>query len=278
METQDVIVTPNYLKTMQIPILKGRDFTLRDNKDSARTVIVSQAFVDRYWPHQEAIGRRVYSDLTHEWFNVVGVARDSKATGLNENPKPFLYLPLYQVYQATMIVNARVEGDPLASGLAVEKAIHELNPALVVFDVADLEARWQIASFQQRIAGTFVGAFGLVALILSTVGVYGVTSYTTRQRIHEIGIRMALGANKEDVLRLVLAQGLRLTLLGVGLGLAASFGLTRYLKSMLLGVTSTDALTFLTVVFLLCAVALLACLIPALRAIRVDPIVALRHE
>ena len=278
METQDVIVTPNYLKTMQIPILKGRDFTLRDNKDSARTVIVSQAFVDRYWPHQEAIGRRVYSDLTHEWFNVVGVARDSKATGLNENPKPFLYLPLYQVYQATMIVNARVEGDPLASGLAVEKAIHELNPALVVFDVADLEARWQIASFQQRIAGTFVGAFGLVALILSTVGVYGVTSYTTRQRIHEIGIRMALGANKEDVLRLVLAQGLRLTLVGVGLGLAASFGLTRYLKSMLLGVTSTDALTFLTVVFLLCAVALLACLIPALRAIRVDPIVALRHE
>jgi predicted permease len=278
METQDVIVTPNYLKTMQIPILKGRDFTLRDNKDSARTVIVSQAFVDRYWPHQEAIGRRVYSDLTHEWFNVVGVARDSKATGLNQKTRPFLYLPLYQVYQATMIVNARVEGDPLAFGLAVEKAIHELNPALVVFDVADLEARWQIASFQQRIAGTFVGAFGLVALILATVGVYGVTSYTTRQRIHEIGIRMALGANKEDVLRLVLAQGLRLTLVGVGLGLAASFGLTRYLKSMLLGVTSTDALTFLTVVILLCAVALLACLIPALRAIRVDPIVALRHE
>jgi predicted permease len=278
METQDVIVTPNYLKTMQIPILQGRDFTPRDNKDSERTVIVSQAFVDRYWPRQEAIGKRVFSDLTHEWFNVVGVARDSKATGLNEKPRPFLYLPLYQVYQATMIVNARVQGDPLASGLVVEKAIHELNPALVVFDVADFEARWQIASFQQRIAGTFVGAFGLVALILATVGVYGVTAYTTRQRVHEIGIRMALGASKENVLRLVLGQGLRLTLIGVGLGLAAAFGLTRFLKTMLLGVTSTDALTFFTVACLLCAVALLACFIPALRAIRTDPMTALRHE
>jgi len=278
METQDVVVSPNYLKTMQIPILKGRDFTLRDKKDSQRVVIVSQAFVDRYLPHQEAIGQRVFSDLTHEWFTVVGVARDSKATGLNEKPRPFLYLPLDQVYQATMIVHARVLGDPLASGMAVENAIHELNPALVVFDVADLEARWQIASFQQRIAGTFVGAFGLVALILATVGVYGVTSYTTRQRVHEIGIRMALGASKEDVLRLVLGQGLRLTLFGVGLGLAAAFGLTRFLKTMLLGVTSTDALTFFTVAFLLCAVALLACFIPALRAIRTDPMIALRHE
>jgi predicted permease len=278
METQDTIVSPNYFKTMQIPILKGRDFTLRDKKDSQRVVIVSEAFVDRYWPRQEAIGKRLYSDLTNEWFTVVGVARDSKATGLNEKPKPFLYLPLDQVYQATMIVNARVLGDPMASGTAVEKAMHELNPSLVVFDVADLDVRWQIASFQQRIAGTFVGAFGLVALVLATVGVYGVTAYTTRQRIHEIGIRMALGASKENVLRLVLAHGLRLTLVGVGLGLAASFALTRYLKTMLLGVTSTDALTFLTVVILLCAVALLACLIPALRAIRVDPMVALRHQ
>ncbi len=278
METHHAIVSPNYLKTMQIPILKGREFALRDNKDSQRVVIVSEAFVDRYWPHQEAIGKRVFSDLTHEWFTVVGVARDSKATGLNDKPKPFLYLPLDQVYHATMIVNARVHGDPLAAGMAVENAIHELNPALVVFDVADLEARWQIASFQQRIAGTFVGAFGLLALVLATVGVYGVTSYTTRQRVHEIGIRVALGASKEDVLRLVMGQGLRLTLVGVGLGLAAAFGLTRFLKSMLLGVTSTDALTFFTVAALLCAVALLACFVPALRAIRVDPMVALRHE
>jgi len=278
METQDSIVTPNYFKTMRIPILKGRDFTLRDRQDSQRAVIVTQAFVDRYWPKQETIGKRVYSDLTHEWFTVVGVARDSKATGLNEKPRPFLYLPLNQAYQASMIINARVLGDPLASAVAVEKAIHEMNPALVVFDVANLETRWQFASIQQRIAGAFVGAFGVLALILASVGVYGVTSYSTRQRIHEIGIRMALGASKENVLRLVLGHGLRLTLIGVGLGLAAAFALTRYLTSMLLGVTSTDALTFLTVAILLCAVSLLACFIPARRAIRVDPLVALRHE
>jgi len=278
METQVAIVTPNYLKTMQIPILKGRDFTPRDKMDSERAVIISQAFADRYWPRQEVIGKRLNSDLTHEWFTVVGVARDNKATGLNEKPRPFVYLPLYQVYRASMTVNARVQGDPLASGAMVEKAIHELNPALVLFDVADLETRWQVASLQQRIAGTFVGAFGLVALILATVGVYGVTAYTTRQRIREIGIRMALGASKENVLRLVLTHGLRLTLIGVGLGLAASFALTRYLSRMLLGVTSTDGLTFVTVVVLLCAVALAACLVPALRAMRVDPIMALRHE
>ena len=278
METQVALVTPNYLKTMQIPMLKGRDFTPRDKLDSERAVIVSQAFADRYWPGKKVIGKRLNSDLTHEWFTVVGVARDNKGTGLNEKPRPFLYLPLYQVYRASMTLNARVQGDPLASSAMIEKAVHELNPALVLFDVVDLETRWQVASLQQRIAGTFVGAFGLVALVLATIGVYGVTAYTTRQRIREIGIRMALGASKENVVRLVLAQGLRLTFIGVGLGLIASFALTRYLGSMLLGVTSTDALTFSTVAILLCAVALAACLIPALRAMRVDPIVALRHE
>jgi len=169
-------------------------------------------------------------------------------------------------------------GDPLAAGKTVEKTIHELNADLVVFDITTLELREQIASFGQRVAGTFVGAFGLLALVLAAVGIYGVTSYTTRQRTHEIGIRMTLGASKRDVLRLVLGHGLRLTLIGVVLGLAASFALTRFLTSLLLGVTSTDALTFSSVALLLCAVALFACFIPARRAMRVDPMVALRYE
>jgi predicted permease len=278
METQVAIITPNYFKTMQIPMVKGRDFTLQDTKKSQRAVIVSEAFVERYWPHQEAVGKQLNSDLTNEWFTVVGVARDSKVNGLNEKPTPFLYLPLYQVYRATMIINARVTGDPLAFGKTVEKSIHELNADLVVFDVTTLELREQIASFGQRVAGTFVGAFGLLALVLAAVGIYGVTAYTTRQRTHEIGIRMALGASKQDILRLVLGHGLRLTLAGVGLGLAVSFALTRYLGSLLLGVTSTDALTFSSVAILLCAVALFACFIPARRAMRVDPMVALRYE
>jgi len=278
METQVAIITPNYLKTMQIPIVKGRDFTLQDKKDSRRAVIVNETFAERYWPHQEALGKQLNSDLTNEWFTVVGVARDSKVNELNEKPTPFLYLPVYQVYRAAMIINARVTGDPLAFGKTVEKTIHELNADLVVFDVTTLELREQIASFGQRVAGTFVGAFGLLALILAAVGIYGVTAYTTRQRTHEIGIRIALGASREDILRLVLGHGLRLTLAGVVFGLAASFALTRYLRSMLLGVTSTDALTFASVVILLCAVALFACFIPARRAMRVDPMVALRYQ
>jgi predicted permease len=278
METQVAIITPNYFQTVQIPMVKGRDFTLQDTKSSERAVIVNETFVNRYWPHQEALGKQLYSDLPKEWFTVVGVARDVKVTGLNEKPTPFLYLPLYQVYHATMIINARVAGDPLTFGKTVEKTIHELNANLVVFDVTALELREQFASFGQRVAGTFVGAFGLLALVLAAVGIYGVTAYTTRQRTHEIGIRMALGASKQDILQLVLGHGLGLTLAGVALGLAASFALTRYLRSLLLGVTSTDALTFSSVAILLCAVALFACFIPARRAMRVDPMVALRYE
>ena len=278
METQVAIITPNYFHTMQIPMLKGRDFTLEDTKGSQRAVIVSEAFVNRYWPHQEALGKKLYSDLPKEWLTVVGVASDCKEFGLNEKPMPFVYLPLYQFYQANMIINARVAGDPLSVANAVEKTIQELNAELVVFDVTTLEVRTQFSSFGQRVGGTFVGAFGLLALILATVGIYGVTAYTTRQRTHEIGIRMTLGASKQDVLRLVLGHGLRLMLGGVGLGLVLSFVLTRFLSSLLLGVTTTDALTFSSVAFLLCALALFACYIPARRAMRVDPMVALRYE
>ena len=278
METPVAIITPNYFQTLQIPIVKGRDFTLQDATKSQRVVIVSETFVNRYWPNQEALGKQLNADVTHEWFTVVGVARDSKVRGLNEKPMPFLYLPLYQVYRANMIINARVAGDPLTFAKTVEKKVHELNADLVVFDVTTLELRDQFASFGQRVAGTFVGAFGLLALVLAAVGIYGVTAYTTRQRTHEIGIRVALGATKQDVLRLVLGHGLRLMLAGVGLGLVLSFVLTRFLSGLLLGVTSTDALTFSSVAILLCAVALFACFIPARWAMRVDPMVALRYE
>jgi predicted permease len=284
METQVAMVSPKYLETLQIPILKGRDFTLQDTMSSQRVAIVSQTFVNRYWPKQEAVGKHLNSDLTHEWFTVVGVARDSKVNGLNEKPTPFVYLPHYQVGRtdqpagSTMIIIARTTGNPLSFGTTVGSTIHDLNADVLVFDVTTLELREQIASFGQRVAGTFVGAFGLLALVLAAVGIYGVTAYTTRQRTHEIGVRMALGASRDDILRLVLGHGLRLTVVGVVLGLVASLVLTRYLGSMLLGVTSTDALTFSCVAVLLCAVALFASFIPARRAMRVDPIVALRYQ
>jgi predicted permease len=278
METQVAITTPNFFQTMQIPLMKGRDFTLQDNGNSQRVVIVSEAFANRYWPNQEPLGKKLNSDLTHEWFTVIGVARDTKVFNLNEKPTPFLYLSLYQVYRPGMTIHVRTAGDPLTFAKTIEQAVHELNPELGLFDFTTLDLRTQFASFGQRVAGTFVGAFGLLALVLAAVGIYGVTSYTTRQRTHEIGIRVTLGATKEDVLRLVLGHGLTLMLIGVGLGLVLAFVLTRFLKSLLLGVTSTDALTFLSVAILLCAVALFACYIPARWAMRVDPMVALRYE
>jgi predicted permease len=278
MEIANAIITPKYFQTLQIPLAEGRDFTPEDTKSSQRVVIVSQTFVNRYWPNQEAIGKKLNSDYTHEWFTVVGVARDSKVNGLTEKPVPFLYLPLYQIYRPQMMICMRVDGDPLTFSRSVEKTTHELNANVAVFDVTTLEFRDQISSFGQRVAGTFVGAFGLLALVLAAVGIYGVTAYTTRQRTHEIGIRVALGASREDVFRLVLGHGLRLMLTGVGVGLVLSFALTRFLSGLLLGVTSTDALTFASVAILLCAVALFACFIPARRAMRVDPIVALRYE
>ncbi len=209
---------------------------------------------------------------------MVGVTQNSKVSTLSESPTPMIYLPLYQVYRPSVMIMARVAGDPLAYADTVKQTVQGLNGDLVLHDVTSLEIREQLATFVQRLAGTFVGLFGLVALVLATVGIYGVTAYTTRQRTHEIGIRMALGAAREDILKLVIGQGLQLTLIGVGLGLAMSFALTRFLSSQLLGVTSTDMVTFSGVAFLLCAVALAACYIPARRATRVEPTVALRYE
>jgi macrolide transport system ATP-binding/permease protein len=277
-ETEDAVISPNYFRTMEIPLLKGRDFTSADTIKSQRVVIVSEAFVNHYWPNQEAIGKKLFSDLPKEWLTVVGVARDIKVNGLNESPTPFVYLPLYQYYDSDLTIAVRTSGDPLAYHKAIEEKIHRLNNDLNVSDVSTLEFREQIASIGQRIAGTFVGIFGLLALVLATVGIYGVTAYTTRQRTREIGIRMAFGATSLDVLRLVLSHAIKLTTLGVGLGLALAYVLTRFLSSLLVGVTSTDAVTFVSFATLLCAVTILACFLPARRAMRIDPMVALRWE
>jgi predicted permease len=278
METQVAVVSPGYFKTLQLPLASGRDFTDQDGKASQRVIIVNQTFAERYWPGQEPIGKQVVSDLTNESFTVVGIARNAKYNQLNEAPIPFVYLPLYQVYRAGMTINARVAGNPLTLAASVQRVMHELNPDVVVFDVTTLDLRRQLSTIGVRIGGTFVGAFGVLALVLAAIGVYGVTSYTTNQRTHEIGIRVALGASRADVLKLVLGRGILLTLLGLVLGLGLSFGVTRFLKALLLGVSSTDALTFGAVALLLGAVVLVACLVPARRAMRVEPVQALKYE
>jgi predicted permease len=276
MEISRAIVSPNYFRTMRTSLVAGREFTEQDGEKSQLVAIVNQEFCDRYWPGQDAIGKR-FSNYG-VWFNVVGVARNAKYRRLVYAPEPVIFLSLLQVYRDQVIIHARMSGDPAAYVPAVERTVHELNADLPVFDVTTLKSSMRLGSIFERIAGTFAGAFGLLALVLAAVGIYGVIAYTTRQRAHEIAIRMAVGAQRADVFRLVLGQGLLLTLAGLAVGIAASLALTRYLNSVLFGVTATDALTYAAVALLLSIVSLGACYIPARRATKIDPMAALRFE
>ena len=269
-------VAPNYFRTMRTPIVEGREFTVEDGEKSQPVAIVNQEFCDRYWPHQDPLGKRIHA--WGAWRAVVGVARNAKYRRLIYAPQPAVFLPLFQQYCDPLIIQARVTGNPQDYAAAAKKTIHDLNADLPVFGVTTLKSSMQMGSIFERIAGTFAGAFGLLALILAAVGIYGVIAYTTRQRTHEIAIRLALGAQRGNVFRLVLGQGLQLTLTGLAVGIAGSLALTRYLKSELFGVTSTDLLTYAAVALLLCLVALVACYIPARRATKVEPMEALRYE
>jgi predicted permease len=277
MSAAHLFVTPDYLRTMQIPLVAGREFTSLDTDKTEPVVIVNQELADRYWSHQSALGKELRIAGVRK-STVVGVVRNSDYGTLNEAPQPAIYESEFQHHIPFMTVHARVSGDPAVFQTAVEKAIRELDPDLPIYDVRTLKAQVEFASLTQRIAGTFVGTFGLLALVLAAVGIYGVIAYTTRQRTREIGIRMALGAQRLQVLQLVLRQGLRLTALGLAIGLALSLAFTRLLGSLLFGVTPTDLLTFAGVTLLLSAVALGACYLPARRATSVDPMVVLRYE
>jgi predicted permease len=270
------IVGTDYLRTLRTPLIAGRDFTPQDNASSEPVAIVNQAFVDRYWPGQNAIGKRL--EVSRDHYTVVGVAANGKYRRLTYEPAPLVLMSLMQRYENVVILQVRTGGDPLALTSAVTAVVAGMNPNLPLFNISTLRESMQMGSVFERIAVVFAGSFGLLALILAVVGIYGVVAYTTRQRTHEIGIRMALGASKADVFRQVLGQGLRLTLAGLATGIAVSLFLTRFLRGMLFGVTTSDWLTFSTVAVVLCLVALIACFIPARRAASIDPMQALRTE
>src|SRR5271157_184435 len=276
MEVDRGNVAPNYFRTMRTPMVAGREFTVQDGEKSQPVAIVNQEFCDRYWPHQNPLGKRIHA--WGAWRTVVGVARNAKYRRLVYAPQPAVFLPLFQQYCDPLIIHARVSGNPQAYAAAVERTIHGLNADLPVFGVTTVESSMQMGSIFERIAGTFAGAFGLLALVLAAVGIYGVIAYTTRQRTHEIAIRVALGAQRANVFRLVLGQGLLLTAGGLAVGIGASLALTRYLESVLYGVTATDVLTYAAVALLLCLVSLVACYIPARRATKIDPMAALKYE
>lgn len=278
MEISRAIVGPNYFRTLRTAMIAGREFSEADTADSQLVAVVNQAFVDRYWAGENAIGKQVTDESSR--FTIVGVARNAKYRMLTYPSEPVIYLPIYQAYRSTQdtTIHLRTTGDPLAMASSVEETIHQLNPELPLFNVNPLSVTMQLGSLFQRVAVTFAGSFGLLAMLLAAVGIYGVVAYTTRQRTREIGIRVALGAEKAGIYRLVLGQGFRLTLAGLAVGTALAVACTRLLKAQLFGVSATDAITFTSVGLLLAVVALVACHIPARRAARVDPMVALRHE
>jgi predicted permease len=269
-------VGPNYLETLRTPLVAGRDFTGQDTAASQPVAIINQAFADRYWPGQNAIGKRLYDG--RQWKTVVGVTVNGKYRRLIYDPTPLVLMPLTQDYRDPVILHVRTRGEPMEMANAVEQAIHGLNGDLSLYNIGTLKESMQMGSVFERIAVTFAGSFGLLALLLAAVGIYGVVSYSTRQRTHEIGIRIALGAGKGDILRNVFRQGVILTACGVAGGLTASLFLTRFLRSMLYGVGTTDVMTFGTVAAVLCVVSLIACYLPARRASAVDPVQALRTE
>jgi len=212
------------------------------------------------------------------WATIIGVARDVNHLGARAPARPFMYYPLYQIYNTQIMLVARTAGDPWQALPGVRAAVRELDPTLPVFDEKTLATHSGIPLFMDRILVTFLSAFGLLALALAAIGLYGVMAYSVTARTREIGVRMALGARGLDVLKQMLKEGMVLALIGMGVGLAASFALTRLIESLLFGVSATDAATFVLVSLLLAAIALLACYLPARRAMKVDPMVALRCD
>lgn len=278
MEISDALAGPNYFHTLRTTLISGRDFTDQDDRQSQAVAIVNQVLADRYWPGQDVIGKRIFDG--DQTFSVIGVARNAKYRLLTYAPEPVVYLPFFQTYGPTQetTVHVRILGDPKAFGRSLEQAIHELNPELPVFNVNPLKVTMRFGTILESVAATFAGAFGFLAMLLAAVGIYGVVAYTTRQRTREIGIRMALGAQKNQIYHLVLRQGFLLTAAGLTIGVAISMVLTRFLRSRLYGISDTDALTYISVGLLLSAISLLACHIPAQRATKIEPNVALRYE
>jgi putative ABC transport system permease protein len=276
------IISSRYFETMGIPLLKGRAFTEEDKAESPAVVVLSETTARRFWPGEDALGKHIKIGPTKsdsKWLTVIGVVKDVRQFELVVEPKPQMYLPFTQANffePRALVVKTNLEALSLAA--TVRKTVWEIDKDQPVSDIASMENIVSESVALQRFSMLLLGVFATVALILAAVGIYGVMSYSVTQRTHEIGIRMALGAQKEDLLKLTIGQGLKLVLIGVAIGLAAAFVLTRVMASLLFGVSATDPVTFLAIAFVLIAVAMLASLIPALRAMKVDPMFALRYQ
>jgi predicted permease len=278
------VVAPGCFHTLGIPQRRGRDFTAEDRPASPHVAIVSQTMAQRLWPQRDPLGQR----LRLKWFGeanafagaveVIGVVADSKYRAWTESPRGVMYLPLSQNYRPQMTLLVRTSGNPISLLGPIQNEVKALDIRLPLFNVKTMRQQINISVWPQEMGSGVLGAFGLLALLLAAVGIYGMMSFGVAQRTHEIGIRMALGAAPRDVVKSVLSQALSLVLAGIALGLVGALALTRFIASLLFGVKPTDPVTFAAVCLILTAVAVLASYLPARRAAKVDPLVALRYE
>jgi len=281
-------VSPRYFETMGIRLVRGRVFTDQDRRGGQAVAIIDENLAREYWPNQDALGQRLRNGNNAPWKTIVGIVRpvrhsqvvgeEASREGVEGSGKGVYYFPLYQENSPATFLIARTSGDPAALAGAIRLAVHDVDPGQPVSDLKTMDERIAMSMGPRRSAVTLLSVFAAMALTLAAVGLFGLIRYNVTQRTQEIGVRMALGASRSEVLRMVLGESLRLALLGVAGGLVAAFALTRVLSSLLYGVSPTDPLTFAGMALVLISVALLASSIPAQRATRVDPLVALRYE
>jgi predicted permease len=272
-------VSPGHFRVLEIPILSGRNFTDSDDDKALPVAIVDQTLARQYWPNENPIGKRVKSgpiQSTNPWLNIIGVVGDVKTDSLELQEAPHIYLSDFQAPSYNSVIYLRTAGDPGTLGDAIRPEVEAVDPNVPVYAVRTMEDVIARSMAERRFALQILGFFAGVALLLAAIGIYGVMAYTFSQRRHEIGIRMALGAQPRDILRMALSEGMTLVAIGLGSGLVGALILTRFLRSMLYAVSPNDPLTFVALPAVLAAVALLACFVPARRATQVDPLVALR--
>ena len=283
-ENEEIVINystvgPKYFATMGIPIREGREYTETDTLQSPRTLVINESMARRYWPDGKALGGKIR--LGPNLAEVIGIVADSKYSSISERPLPQLFFPMSRSEASTLRLFAKASGDPSPMVAEIRNAIRGIDASLPVYDARTLNEHMQVAVFAQRMAADLLGAMGVLALLLAAIGLYGVMAYAVTQRTQELGIRLALGASPGSLLNMIVGQGMKLTLIGLAIGLAlalAAFGSIGAVRTLLPGISPLDPITFIAVPVVLALIALLASWIPGRRAGKVDPLVALRYE